>query len=390
MEQGMGRVKIPYYWVKNGYGYWTPRRDMIAKGFTNVPCGKDGPKAWTIAKQWNDRWQHVKVGKVDAVEVWPCGSLGDAFLRFKRTSEWTRKEPRTREDWERGWKHIKDVFGDRDPKSLTLEDLSLWYSGAPDDPDVKGILQRLGVREAHRVVKVWRALWQVSAANHYCNKDDDPSFGIRRVTPRGRNQRWSEGEATRLAKQAWKDGYHGLACIIAIVWDTQFQPVDVRTLTGRHLKKADGRLVFDRLDEGREKTEKPVIGTVSRRTERLVKAYLAMRFGEVDVSPKTLLFYNRRGAPYSKDTLGDDFRVVRATLFGPDEKRQLLDFRRSGAVEALAGEVDPGHLAKKMGNTIDDNKALQDTYLPAQVAIVRMADKARLIGRRRLREGGEG
>jgi hypothetical protein len=55
-----------------------------------------------------------------------------------------------------------------------------------------------------------------------------------------------------------------------------------------------------------------------------------------------------------------------------------------------AGEVDPEHLAKKMGNTIDDNKALQDTYLPAQVAIVRMADKARLIGRRRLREGGEG
>jgi hypothetical protein len=43
------------------------------------------------------------------------------MLRFKRTSEWTRKEPRTHEDWERGWKHIKDVFGDRDPKSLMPE-----------------------------------------------------------------------------------------------------------------------------------------------------------------------------------------------------------------------------------------------------------------------------
>jgi hypothetical protein len=44
-DELMGRVKIPYYWVKkNGYGYWTPRRDMIAKGFTNVACGKDGLK----------------------------------------------------------------------------------------------------------------------------------------------------------------------------------------------------------------------------------------------------------------------------------------------------------------------------------------------------------
>jgi hypothetical protein len=32
-------------------------------------------------------------------------------------------------------------------------------------------------------------------------------------------------------KAAWRRGYRGLACIIAIAWDTSFAPVDVRKLT---------------------------------------------------------------------------------------------------------------------------------------------------------------
>jgi hypothetical protein len=390
MSGGVMRVKIPYYVVDRwGNGYWMPKPHMREKGFQHVPCGKDGPKAWAIAKQWNDRWLEVKAGKVDAVEVWPSGSLGDALQRFKRTSEWTRKEPRTREDWERGWKHIKDVFGDRDPKSLTLEDLSLWYSGAPDDPDVKGILHELGIREAHRAVKIWRALWQVAAALKYCDKDKDPSAGIRRVTPRGRTERWSEGEVVRLVKRAWRDGFRDLACIIAIIWDTQFQPGDVRVLAARHRRfQDDGRLVFDCLEEGRQKTEKPVVGTLCRRTERLLKAHLANKFGDAKVLPDTLLFRTREGSPYSKDLVSKDFRKIRAAVFGSDEQRQLLDFRRSGALEALAGKVDPAALSNKMGNTIEDNKALQDTYLPAKVEVVRLADAARVEGRRRMRKGG--
>lgn len=75
----------------------------------------------------------------------------------------------------------------------------------------------------------------------------------------------------RLVKQAWRDGFRDLACIIAIIWDTQFQPADVRTLAARHRHVQDDRLVFNRLDEGRQKTGKPIVGTLSRRTERLVK-----------------------------------------------------------------------------------------------------------------------
>jgi hypothetical protein len=46
----------------------------------------------------------------------------------------------------------------------------------------------------------------------------------------------------------------------------------------------------------------------------------------------------------------------------PGDKRKLVDFRRSGAVEARAGKVDPAALAGKMANTIDQSKELQATY----------------------------
>ena len=93
------------------------------------------------------------------------------------------------------------------------------------------------------------------------------------------------------------------------------------------------------------------------------------------------VFRNRSGAPYyySKDTLGDDFREIRELVFGPIEKRQIADFRRSGSVEALAGEVDP----------VSASNRLHRTYGPVVLANVRDADTARKRGRRRLREQSE-
>jgi hypothetical protein len=100
------------------------------------------------------------------------------------------------------------------------------------------------------------------------------------------------------------------------------------------------------------------------------------------------LFRNRSGAPYSSDTLGDDFRDVRRALFGDGENRTLADFRRSGAVEAIAGEAQPAHLAHAMGNTLATSNALFATYVPVNHASIRAVMDARRIGRRRLRENG--
>jgi hypothetical protein len=280
------------------------------------------------------------------------------------------KKPRTREDWERAWKHIKLIFGDVKPQTVTLEDVDIWYAA---------LLDTVGVREAHRAMKIWRALWRVASSLKYCIRDEDPSLGIRRKTPQARGAIWLEGEAVRLVKRAWRMGYRGLAAVCAVAWDTSLSPVDVRGLTSaQRAKDLTGQMFF----VDRAKTGKAAIGTVGRRTERLLEAYLESL--GVDLHDDAPIFRNRSGAPYSKDTLGDDFRAVRGVEF-PGDKRRLMDFRRSGAVEATAGKVDPAALAGKMANTIDQSKELQAAYLPHNAALVRLADDARIAGRRRLR-----
>lgn len=132
----------------------------------------------------------------------------------------------------------------------------------------------------------------------------------------------------------------------------------------------------------REKTGRAIIGTVNRQTERVILGYLALA-GERTADE--FLFRNRSGFPYSKDTLGDDFRTVRSLVF-PGNKRVLMDMRHSGAVEAAAGEVDPNALAAKMGNTIYRSQQLQRTYQPVDLAAVRLADEARRRGHKRIRE----
>lgn len=372
-------MTIPYYVVRERHGrrlgYWQPTARMKALGFAVVACGEDGPDAWKSAKKWADAWDAVRTGREKPTrgEIWPRNSLGEGFLRFKATREWARKAPRTREDWERGWKYIGSIFGDCDPRTVDFDVLDDWYSD---------LLAAKGVREAHRAMKIWRALWNVVAALGYCEARSDPSKGIRRQTPKPRSATWREGEVVRLVKRAWRSGYHGMAALIAVEWDSSFSPGDVRKLSRENMWETAGLLGFQ---IARSKTGAPALATLQRRCDRLLRLYLDRMPETVGAAP---IFRNRAGAPYSKDTLGDDFRDVRLAEFGPDEKRQLQDMRRSGAIEALAG--DPSEeglaaLAHKMGNTIDQSKTLQRTYLPVSAATVHLADEARKRGRTLIR-----
>jgi integrase len=360
---------------------------MKAAGFNNVPLGPDGPRAFQLAEEWNRRWDAARRGEMSSpamvpannlspetseeLTVYPPHSLGEAFRKYRRTEEWSRKAPRTREDWWRGWRRIKPVFGDCDPRTVDLADLSAWRKAVEDT---------VSLREAHRAMKIWRALWKVAAALGYCGRDADPSLGIRNTAAAGRSATWTEGEAVRLFKQAWRDGYFGLAAIIAVAWSTQLSPGDVRALRASQLATAaDGTAFFAE----RAKTGKPVGGVLTSRALAALAAYLA-RIG-VEMTGEAFIFRNRSGAPYSKDTLGDDFRDVRAVLFGDGERRTLADFRRSGAVEAIVGEAEPAALAHAMGNTLSASNALFATYVPVNLATVRSVMEARKRGRAKLR-----
>lgn len=385
--------KIRHYSVRrNGRGFWEPTPKMKAVGFGSVPCGPDGPGAWAIAEQWNNRWdatrtgaapspamasaQNLSVDQIEELTIYPPRSLGEAFRQYRRTEEWCSKAPRTREDWWRGWKRIKQVFGDVDPRTVRLDDVSAWR---------KLIEEKVSLREAHRAVKIWRALWKVAAALKYCGREDDPSLAVRNRAAKGRSATWSEGEAARLAKGAWRSGFHGLAVIIAVAWDTQMAPGDVRALRASQMaSRGPSTLFFTE----RGKTGVPVGGMLSGRAMRLLAAYLA-QLG-VELSREAYIFRNRSGAAYTKDTLGDDFRTVRKAVFGPLERRMLgHDFRRSGAGEAIAGGATAEVLAHTMGNTLSASNELFATYVPVNETSIRAVFQARRLGRDALRRNGK-
>jgi hypothetical protein len=385
----MNWVKLRYYVVKRGKGFWQPTKAMRALGFSSVPCGDDGPDAWAIAEQWNRRWDKTRRGETpspamatadnlspersEELTVYPPRSIGDAFRRYRRTAEWARKAARTREDWWRAWKRIKPVFGDVDPRTVSLEDISEWRQAIEDT---------VSLREAHRCLKIWRALWKVAAALGCCIRDADPSLGVRNTTAAGRDDTWGEGEAARLFKRAWRDGYFGLAAVIAVSWSTQLAPGDVRALRASQLARVAENAFFAE----RGKTRKPVGGLLNNRALKAIEAYLQKI--EIELHGEAYIFRNRSGAAYSKDTLGDDFRAVRAVEFGDRERRTLADFRRSGAVEAIAGDATAPALAHAMGNTLSASNALFATYVPVNVATIRSVMEARRRGRSKLRGNG--
>ena len=366
----MGRVKIPYYVVKSGRGYWEPSRAMREAGFEPVACGPDGPDAWRIAAECLARWkEHAAAAPRPIIPRMPAGSLAEAFQRYRGTAEWAAKAPRTREEWFRAWTHIERVFGDVRPRTVMLEHIS----------GFRGKVEReVSRREAHRVIKIWRALWRVAAAMGYCQRDADPSLGVRNKEPERRAALWSYIEATKLAKGAWRAGYRGLAAVIAVAWDSSLSPVDVRKLTPAQRAK-DGQ--GDVFVIARAKTGRAAAATLTRRASRVLDAYLA-NLGAAPAS-NAPIFRNRSGRAYSKDTLGDDFRDVRALVFGADERRTLADFRRSGAVEALRGGASAELIGNKLANDFASSANLQKTYAPVDLAAVRSADAARKKGRAR-------
>lgn len=366
---GGDAMKVPYYYERKGRAYWEPR-GKIPAGFAARPLGPAGDESkMKAAKLYNGMWKARRGGSGDEQDNqprWPKGSVGEAWEAYRRTNEWAKKKPRTREEWDRVWVRIAPIFGDTKPRELTLVDMSEWRKIVEDT---------VSQREAHRCIKIWRALWQVMAALKYCDADNDPSFGVRNTEPKARDAEWQQCEIARIAKKAWREGYKGLAAILAVMWDGMMSPVDARTLQPAHRVRAGKHQAFAIT---RGKTEALAWAPITRRSAKVVDAYLA---GRKVIELDGVLFRTRRGAAYTKNSLAEDFRDMRKLVF-PGDERTLTDMRRSGALEAAAGSVDPKALADVMGNTINDSKHLQRTYQPAQIATAATVPEARRRGRR--------
>lgn len=96
---------------------------------------------------------------------------------------------------------------------------------------------------------------------------------------------------------------------------------------------------------------------------------------QIEMHPDAILFRTRSGNAYGRETLAHDFAAVRAIAF-PGDDRRLMDMRRSGVVEAVAGNAGPIGLAAKLANSIGRSNTLHKTYAPVDIEAVRNADNA--------------
>ncbi|MER8387238.1 hypothetical protein NKH14_17270 [Mesorhizobium sp. M1380] len=172
-----------------------------------------------------------------------------------------------------------------------------------------------------------------------------------------------------------------MAAALACMWDGAVAPVDARTLKLSQRREDNKGVWFDIV---RGKTGRDGVLTLSRRSERLFKWYLKQQFGDAEPISSMEIFRTRRGAAYRKNSFSEDFRDVRKVVF-PGDTRMMLDFRRSGSTEAVAGGVEGTALSAKLANSLSESKKLEQTYVPVQVEMVRRADDARRVGRNALR-----
>jgi hypothetical protein len=432
----LGRDKLRYFLYLNGRWRWRPTRAMKAYGFGLVTMGRGGPgidpdgnpepslQDKQRAAKLNDDWDRVRSGQVSAASrttlvTYLDGSVGRGYQRAMelRKAErvangviWT-KEQEKRDSWRRAWKWLEQ-FGHYDPCTMQPEHF-LRIDAATGKPNglVPEIEAKVSITERHMVIKVWRALWKrmggmsTEGSRKFCDREADPSKSFANTPPKPRDQVWYRREVHKLVQAAWRNEYYGLAALMAVAWDSQLSPIDNRSLTLAQVRN-DNIGIYFAVD--RAKTGKAAAATLSQWSQAILMAYLSGFGAELfDTAP---LFWTRGGRPlsrdgatgqwggdhgggrhiparpYTKSSLNQDFRKVRELAFGKDEKRQLQDMRRSGAVEGDAGGGSIEDQANKMANTVDSNKRLRSTYNPVNVPSVRRYDEHRLQGAKLLEQ----
>jgi hypothetical protein len=421
----MGNDRIRYLVFSKGRWRWQPTNAMREHGFKTIKLSKGGPSfdangypAASIADKnravgLNADWDAARLGlpvqrPADALTKYPSGSVGDGYQRAMALRKaarvaagkvWTVEQEK-RDDWPRAWRWLEPEFGDCDPRTIEPEHFLSINERTGEARGLAAKVEReVSITERHRTVKVWRSLWKRMAAMKYCDATADPSKAFANKAPDPRQAIWARREVLKLVQVAWRNGFYGLAACMAVAWDSMFSPVDARTLTPAQCGGDIDGLIFS---IGRAKTGKAAAGTLTQWSQAILLAYL-QNFG-ADIIETSPLFRTRGGkpigrkgetgkwggdhgggahilpAPYTKNSLVNDFDKVRTLAFGLDEARQLSDMRRSGAVEGDTGGSTVEDQSNKMANTVKNNARLRKTYNPVNVPSVRRFDEARAKG----------
>jgi hypothetical protein len=349
---------------------------MQAAGFTAKALGPESPESIAEARKLADAWDAARMD-ASPPSRYPAGSFGDFYEAFRRTEKWKTKSLRTREDYERAWKHIAAWSPAKGRPTLAL---TACVAITPDHCDAFAahLSRTLSPAERFRAVKCLKALLSnmvVRLRLGYAS----PATKLTNPQAKGRSAIWLGAQIEDMAAGAAIAGFDGMAYGIWLAWETMLSPVDVRTLRPSQLRH-DGQGWF--VQGSRGKTGKETFAALSDDLGAMLATYLkAQHRKEADNSP---IIRQRDGLPYrTKDTFAGDFRDVRSFMF-PGDTRQLLDIRRSANVEADAAGADKKTMGELLANGLADSRFLEETYTPPTVAKAREVAAQRVQGRAKL------
>lgn len=374
-------VRLRYVVERRGLLFWQPTKEVRDLGFEARPLGAKSPESIAEAERLYQEVVKARAGR-GKVTDYPPGTFGAYYDRFtgrlsrKPVPKWLKMKPRSREDYERAWTHLEPAFARKILTKITAQDFEAFI----DDGKGGGLALKVSPSERYRVQKVARALFDDAIARLQLHGHVNPAKIVSNPQAPGRSAIWLGSEIDLLVKGAHALGYHGMGVAIRIAWDSLFSPVDIWTLPRKAVQRDRGGWYIER---PRTKTDKGAFGALSADTALALGVFIAAL--PFDLTPDTPIIRQRNGHAYrSKDTFGDDFRAVRLHVFGEEEKRQFMDIRRSGNVEADAAGADKATMGELLANGMATSKFLEDTYTPPTVAKARLVAVQRQEGRRRL------
>ena len=342
--------------IKPSGFYFEPSSLMKAAGFRAEALGADLAVAVARCDKLNSEWDRIRVEGDKKPALSPKGTMARLIEDLQVSAEYRDKSAARQIEMEYSFRHILPVFGPSQLGRISPKHCEEFYD----------ILRDTGsVHKAARVMKDLRYLFNRAIRQQLT--PHNPALAVRVKQPPPRRQMWRADDVPTVIERAWTEGYYGVSVGVSILYDTSVSPVDLRKLTANDIH--DDHTFLERSKSGRGQ-----YAIYSPETLGLIAQYL--REVPFDILPTTPLIRTRRGRPYSQFMLAKDFRRI-ANLVGLPKNVQLRDLRRTAHTERLEGGANDQEARSAIGNSINRNTALYDTYSVLSLDMAREAERKR-------------
>ena len=367
------RRKVRYYTPRrNNRGFWEPPKWAREIGFSSIACGPDGPDAWAIAEKWNEKLDAARLDPTEGERLKAVhGSLGHWFYTWKTLEDFARKKTATRTEYNTAWNHIEPILGDK-----SIDDIN--------SDDVMAFQIHLEKTTSERVrwgtIRILMSILRAAKKRQVI--DTLPEQILTNPMPKPRTEIWFPQELELLKANAVEVGLPEIGLAIWLAQETALSPVDIRTLTPNMLRTdAEGPY----LCRDRTKTGRQAQPALNQALYDALLAYIASL--PFELTPDSIILRRASTGKPWKDPpeMAKDFRKVRNSLW-PDEKRRLMDIRRSVSFYADLGGATPDERGALLANNIGTDENLNATYSPHNVVKSRQTAKRREMGETIMRQ----